>query len=330
MARLFVQPSRVSVLIPVYNRKNLVIQAVESALSQEIEGLQVTIVDNCSDDGTWELLQTIQDPRVRLMRNPTNLGLFGNFNRCGSLAEGDLTLFLCSDDRLAQGFLGKAVALMEENHTATLLSSRGCVIDSSGKEQSIIADRFRPGCYKGSSVSPAWFWNSYHYGENPLNYPSGVLFRTSALRACLPFRAEIGSPADIDLFLRVLQHGDLLITDELGCFVMYHDQQEGKKLRKAGQLIHDELALLSAHRQELEDVGAYKSVRRQAACMVLGAIFRTARVNFRDALKLHMDLDRRPIEMLVAAFKRVCLRTIDRLFGIRFRPYLQESASARK
>lgn len=304
--------------------------AISSALGQIVEGLRVTIVDNCSDDGTWEQLQTIRDSRVRLLRNPTNLGLFGNFNRCGALAEGDYTLFLCSDDRLAQGFLGRAVALMEESPTATLLSSRGCIIDSSGKEQSIIADRFRPGCYKGSSVSPAWFWNSYYYGANPLNYPSGVLFRTSALCACLPFRAEIGSPADVDLFLRVLQYGDLLITDELGCFVMYHDEQEGKKLRKAGQLIHDELALLSAHRQELEDVGAYKAVHRQAACMVLGAVFRTARVNFRDALKLHMVLGRRPIEMFGAAFKRVCLRTIDRLFGIRFRPYLQEASSARK
>ena len=67
-----------TVAIPVYNRRDLVQRALQSVLTQDIDDLDILVVDNCSDDGTWEALTAYRDPRLRLVRNERNVGLFGN------------------------------------------------------------------------------------------------------------------------------------------------------------------------------------------------------------------------------------------------------------
>ena len=319
---------RVSVVIPVFNRRDLIADTVQSALRQDIDGLEIVVVDNCSQDGTWELLQGIRDPRLRCVRNERNVGLFGNFNRCAAQATGEYTLFLCSDDRLETGFLSHATGLLDAEPTAALLSSRGRLIDRKGRNRGTIAAHFTPGRYAGQSVPAAWFWNYFHYGENPLNYPSGMMFRTSALRACLPFRVELGAPADIDMYLRVLRHGDLLVTGRVGCAVVIHDDQEGLKARASGAVTHEQLALVEVFRPELEAAGAYDRVRRQSAAVVFLALLRTA---FSDPGRLaerFRSLGRGVGEMLAAAATCIVLIGLNRLFGVRFTPYLRASTGA--
>lgn len=313
---------RVSVVIPVFNRRELIAAAVQSALRQDIEGLEVVVIDNCSQDGTWELLQEIKDPRLRCMRNESNVGLFGNFNRCAAQATGDYTLFLCSDDRIEPDFLPFAAGLLDADPSVVLLSSRGRLIDRDGRNRGTIAKRFAPGRYAGASVVPAWFWNNYHYGENPLNYPSGVLFRSSALRACLPFREDLGAPADVDMYLRVLRHGDLVATDTIGCAVMEHADQEVIKRRSGGELTRQNLALLEAYRTDLEAAGIYDTMRRQSAVVVAAALVRTALSEPGRVAEQFHAFGRGIGELLIAATKFIVLRALDRIFGLRFAPYL--------
>jgi len=314
---------RVSVAIPVFNRRDLVATAVQSALAQVVDGLEVVVIDNCSQDGTWEVLQGLADPRLRCLRNESNLGLFGNFNRCAAEVRGEFALFLGSDDRLEPGFLVQALSLLETEPAAALLSSRGRLIDREGRANGLIAGRFAPGRYAGRSVPAAWFWSSYHYGENPLNYPSGVVLRSSALRACLPFRADLGAPADIDLFLRVLRHGDLLVTDKIGCAVMIHEGQEG--LRARNEVTQQQLALMEVFRADLESAGAYEKLRRQSSALAFAALVRTAFSEPRRLAEQFRRFGRSPVEMLAAAARLLILRMLDRL-GIRFTPYLQRAA----
>jgi glycosyltransferase involved in cell wall biosynthesis len=319
---------RVSVLIPVFERRELVAEAVASALGQDVEGLEVVAVDNCSQDGTWELLQGIKDPRYRCLRNESNVGLFGNFNRCAAQTGGEYLLFLGSDDRLEPGFLAHAVGLLDAEPAAVLLSSRGRLVDRQGRGKGTIAARFAPGRYLGQSVPAAWFWSSYHYGENPLNYPSGVVFRSGALRACLPFRTDLGTPADVDMYLRVLRHGDLLVTDRVGCAVMTHEGQEGLKARAGNEVTRQQLALMDLFRAELEAAGAWKQVRRQSSALAFAALARTAFNHPGQIAEEYRSFGRGAGEMLAAAATLFALRFLDRLLGIRYSPFLRASGRA--
>lgn len=62
----------VSVVIPTYNRKDAVIRAAQSALSQSLPPLEIIVVDDGSRDGTTETNLLALDPRIRYIKHSTN------------------------------------------------------------------------------------------------------------------------------------------------------------------------------------------------------------------------------------------------------------------
>ncbi|HZC29389.1 MAG TPA: glycosyltransferase, partial [Gaiellaceae bacterium] len=93
--------------IPNYNYVKYVATAVDSALAQTYPNVEVVVSDNCSTDGAWELLNERYgaEPRVRLYRNATNIGMARNFDRLMELARGEYVMCLSSDDFLMPSHL---------------------------------------------------------------------------------------------------------------------------------------------------------------------------------------------------------------------------------
>ncbi len=91
---------RVSILIPVYNREHLVRRSIESALAQTESDIELVVADNCSTDGTYEVIQEYahKDHRIRCHRNERNIGAVANWLRCTELSRGQYTNILFSDD----------------------------------------------------------------------------------------------------------------------------------------------------------------------------------------------------------------------------------------
>src|SRR3954451_22355927 len=90
----------VSVCLPVYNGEAWVGKAVESALAQTYENLEIVVSDNASTDGTAAVVRSFDDPRVRLSTAAERVTMSGNHNRAVGLARGGLLKFLHADDSL--------------------------------------------------------------------------------------------------------------------------------------------------------------------------------------------------------------------------------------
>src|SRR5207248_11536007 len=90
----------VSVCIPAYNAIRFIDEAVRSVLAQSFGDLELVIVDDASHDGTAEAAESYGDARVRLFRNPTNIGAAANWNRVVSFARRRCVKVLCGDDVL--------------------------------------------------------------------------------------------------------------------------------------------------------------------------------------------------------------------------------------
>jgi len=88
----------VSVVIPTYNRLGTLPRALESVLRQTYDDIEVIVVDDCSADGSWEYLQSISDPRLRVVRHETNRGGSAARNTGIKAARADLIAFQDSDD----------------------------------------------------------------------------------------------------------------------------------------------------------------------------------------------------------------------------------------
>jgi glycosyltransferase involved in cell wall biosynthesis len=94
-----------SVLISTFNRRALLPRAVNSVLNQTFSDLELIIIDDCSSDGTQEVVKRIKDPRLIYFRNERNVG-----SKLGDRAHmrkfiyemmrGEYFLYLCDDDYL--------------------------------------------------------------------------------------------------------------------------------------------------------------------------------------------------------------------------------------
>lgn len=70
----------VSVIMPVYNAEIHVLEAANSILNQTLQDIELIIVDDGSTDSSWELIQTLKDPRIRLIQQ-ANQGAFAARNQ---------------------------------------------------------------------------------------------------------------------------------------------------------------------------------------------------------------------------------------------------------
>lgn len=89
-----------SVVIPAYNASRVLPEAIDSILGQSFGDFEVIVIDDCSTDGTWDVIQDYarRDSRVLPHRNEKNLGIAGNRNKGVSLCRGKYLAWQDADD----------------------------------------------------------------------------------------------------------------------------------------------------------------------------------------------------------------------------------------
>ena len=132
----------VSVIIPTYNRAATLARAMESALRQSYDDLELIVVDDGSTDGTKELVSSFSDARVRYVYQE-NAGACRARNRGVEEARGELIAFQDSDDEWLEDKLEKQVAFLEEQGADMVY----CALDSffeTGEREGVLPAKFPP------------------------------------------------------------------------------------------------------------------------------------------------------------------------------------------
>jgi glycosyltransferase involved in cell wall biosynthesis len=125
----------VSINLPAYNNVRYIKQAIESALQQTYSNWELNIVDNCSTDGTWEIIcyYRDKDSRIRAFQNAKNMGMVFSWNRLIQLSRGDFVCYLASDDWYAPNRLERLVDFMQINPDYWGVCDYLVEVDSNGK-----------------------------------------------------------------------------------------------------------------------------------------------------------------------------------------------------
>ena len=92
--------AKISILTPVWNGMPYIKECVTSVIDQKFTDWEMIIADNCSDDGTWEYLQSLDDMRIQVIRHDENIGLYRNLNFVCAKATSPICQILCADDYL--------------------------------------------------------------------------------------------------------------------------------------------------------------------------------------------------------------------------------------
>lgn len=118
-----VSKPKISFCIPTYNRVAWVGQAIESCLGQTLEDIEVVVVDDCSTDGTKDLLLHYKDnPKVKVIFNEVNKGAGESRNIGCEAANSEIICVMDSDDLCINTRAEETLKWFEKNPESELVT----------------------------------------------------------------------------------------------------------------------------------------------------------------------------------------------------------------
>lgn len=142
-------PGLISVVIPLYNMKPYIRRAVDSVLGQTYRDFELIVVDDGSTDGGDEVVASLQDPRILLVRQE-NSGVSVARNRGIAMARGELIAFLDADDAWKPGFLESIIQLRKKFPQAGIYATAFEILKNNGQKREYylqIIDKYHNGLF---------------------------------------------------------------------------------------------------------------------------------------------------------------------------------------
>jgi len=210
----------VTIGIPTYNRADGYLrQALQSALAQTYQNVEVLVADNCSTDDTQRVVAEVGGGRVKYVKQPTNLGSQGNYNSLVERATGEYFLMLHDDDRIDPDFVEACVSTMGERRPG-LVRTGTRVVDAQDR---VVYSRVNRA--PGTSVKAlleAWFDTKTSF------YFCSTLFNTAALRRSGGFDTPRALFNDVAAYVLVAAAGSTVELPEIKATFRQHAGNSGK------------------------------------------------------------------------------------------------------
>lgn len=200
----------VSVCVPSYNYGRFLSDCIRSVQEQTLPDWELLICDDCSTDGTKEIVEryVAEDERVRYIRNECRLGMNANLSRVAQQARGKYLKILCADDWLLPACLEQMAGLLEKYSRVVLGTSAVVMTEEDGTPYEVnflfgTEVAVLPGAKMLNRMA-----RGHGFGGN-----SSFLIRSSAYRRVGGYDPTVRYAADYDLAARLCRIGDYLHTD---------------------------------------------------------------------------------------------------------------------
>lgn len=186
----------ISVIMPVYNTRDFLADAIDSIRTQTIKNWELLIIDDHSTDGSWDMIQDYakRDKRIRIFRNRTNQGLVKSLNKLIPLTRGEFVARMDADDISLPDRFKKQLMLLRRNPDVVACGGQEYVIDTNGIN---IAEKYFPtnpdACYRMIA--------NVMVIQPPVLMARGDIFRS------LRYDNHIFKNDDISIHFKLLQYG---------------------------------------------------------------------------------------------------------------------------
>ncbi len=245
-----------SVVIPTYNRINILPKAINSVIGQTLEDWELVVVDDCSTDGTSEMVNEKfgHDPRIRLVRTPVNSKQGAARNLGIQSTSAPLIAFLDSDDTWHPEFLEKQLVKFASEDGDLGLVYCGCVISDGEKIIKTHAPSLR-----------GWIEKELYLDLKGLAASnSGIVVRRSVFDKIGTFDISLRSQDDIDLFIRIARRYRIDFIE--GAYSTVTIIRSNNRISDSLTLeIQGEVQFFAKHELRLRELGLYHYVARKLA-----------------------------------------------------------------
>jgi glycosyltransferase involved in cell wall biosynthesis len=190
----------VTVLMPVYNCKSFVREAIESILDQTFTNFELIVIDDASTDGTAEIVQSYNDPRIVFIQKPQNTGYTRSLNTGLQMARGEFIARMDGDDISRPTRLDKQVAHFRSHPDVLLVGTLFRIID--GRKP-----RYSPLTHDAIKV--------YFLHHNYLQHPTAMMRREVVSKYNLRYNPAYEPAEDYKLWSEVICVGKVEVLNEV-------------------------------------------------------------------------------------------------------------------
>ena len=211
----------VTVIVPSYQHAAFVEQSIRSVWNQTYSATELIVVDDCSTDGSWELLTALsKEQAFTLLRNERNLGLNATLERGLALARGEFVSILASDDVILPYKLERQVAYLQETGKDAVYANAE-VLDLDGTYRPVdlgdVSERFRR-----ATILPHVYCDDT---RSPLL--QSALIRRRVMLELSPIRNQFESD-DWVMLIKMLERYDVGFLDEVVFVYRQHEANSFK------------------------------------------------------------------------------------------------------
>ncbi|MEO6304051.1 MAG: glycosyltransferase, partial [Bacteroidia bacterium] len=228
----------ISICIPTYNGEKYLEECIDSCLLQTFKNYEIIICDDGSSDKTVEIIERYKSkhPAIKFFKNPKNLGLVGNWNKCIELTSGEWIKFIFQDDSLREDCLEKFSKEID-NSVELIVCKRNFKLDKTPTEdeKDYYANRVKTlentGYFGSTFFAPQIISRiaAHNIALNFIAEPSLTLFRKSVINKIGLFDPELKQICDLEFMLRVASNFGLKYIPEQLCLFMIHSSSTTEK-----------------------------------------------------------------------------------------------------
>jgi len=245
---------KISIITPVWNGLPFIEECVTSVLNQDFQDWELIISDNGSYDGTREYLDTLADPRIRVIKQEKNIGIIKNVNFIFSQARAPISQLLCADD-----YFIKPTAITEILKYWESASPEIGFVKFNHRAQDI---KMAMGKKQGlpSIIYPAEadLW-SFTFGCIPKNL-SDVSIRTALVAEMGEFNYHLPAAGDFEFWIRAARKVVMGLSEENVVHVRKHEKVASHYQNLKGELFLQHIIIYENLIEELSSSHPHKSL----------------------------------------------------------------------
>lgn len=183
----------VSVVMPVYNSAKYLALAIESILNQTFKNFEFIIIDDGSNDSSLRIIKKYarKDRRIKILINPSNMGICWSLNYGISLARGKYIARMDSDDWSYPERLSKQISFMKKHPQAVIC---GGSIEVCNADLKILNKRSYPTSDKNIRKNL--------FRMNPFAHPA-VMYQKDTVINAGEYNENLFTVEDYDLYFRL-------------------------------------------------------------------------------------------------------------------------------
>jgi glycosyltransferase involved in cell wall biosynthesis len=226
------------VALPAFNGERYIHESIQSVLGQDEKKFELVVCDDGSTDGTLAIVQGLADPRIRILRNDQNRGLFATLNRLMGECRAEIVHLWAQDDRMSPHCLTRVLEFADEHPEVGMIYSAVQIIDAHGARVAEQREDRTPAVIDPLLAARIMFY----YGSISGNI-SNVALRRSAFDTVGGFRADLKVSGDYEMWVRLSERYPLGFVREPLIELRQHAQQFSRRAGSGLQFIRENRAI---------------------------------------------------------------------------------------